>query len=551
MLLIILFYVFFSLFNYSIIEEDAFIVYKYAENIADGYGQVFNRGGERIEACSTLTWLYLLTFFHALGCSLPTTSKLLGIFFGCISLFLIFRITRYFTNEMPWVVFPSLLTSLSVPFLMWNQMGLETSFYTTIFLSLLLVCLDKSLVVYWPLVALMLIATRPEGFFMLLGLIPVFYFYRQLRKVLLYGLTVFLLCMIAMVALRFFYFYDFFPSAFYIKVYPTKYLLGFRYLHFFLRDYFLYFLCLPVLYLVVKRWNWDEKRSILFGFILVSLVWVVYAGEEGSKPYYRPLVPFIPLFYIYIITGISKACGVVSPRKKHLVESFIVIFAFSTLFFSSNYLLYYYNVGNPVAHNVKQFISSPSRYLKQTYDRILNPARSRQLLVGNFIKRNYFPGTTLVHDQLGRVPYGAGNEYYFIDSWGLIDKAIGRYHFCQKSKGSVLQKWYERLSSFCIKRFDPGREFLYTKEDVLDYIFKKNPDVILIYEFILAAKDRFPYLLTKDQRFKDNYSLHYYMDGTLFFEREGLRKKPLDVPEGLSVFSAEEYYAQRKNRLPF
>ena len=550
-LIIVVFYGGFSLFNYSPIEEDAFIVFKYAENIVSGYGHVFNRGGDRIEACSTLTWLYLLSLLHALGCSLPTTAKVLGIFLGCTSLLLVFRMTRSFTDEMPWVIFPAMLTVLTVPFLMWNQMGLETALYTVIFLSLISVCLNKSLFIYWPLAALALVTTRPEGFFILLALIPVFYFRRDQERLLAYSLTAFVVALVILESLRFYYFHDFLPTAFYIKVYPTKYLLGFRYLHSFLKDYYFYFLCVPVLFFMGARWNWQEQRSILFGFIVVYLTWVVYAGEEGSKPFYRPLVPLIPVLFIYVITGVGKACEGLNSRKKLLVGSFIAIFAFTTLFFSKNYVLYYYDVGNPITQNVTHFFSSPYSYLKQNYDRIRNPARSGQFLVGKFIQRNYYPGTKMVYDQMGRVPYGAGSEYYFIDSWGLIDKTIGHYHFYERSKDSILLKWYESASSFLIKRVSPEREFLYTRDDVLDYIYEQNPDVILIYGFILTGKDRFPYLLTRDKRFSDNYSLHYYIDGTLFFERQGLSKKPLDIPDGLTVMSAQEYYASRKGRLPF
>lgn len=41
-----------SFFMSSIIDEDAFIYFRCAENILQGNGYVFNPGGEHIEACS-------------------------------------------------------------------------------------------------------------------------------------------------------------------------------------------------------------------------------------------------------------------------------------------------------------------------------------------------------------------------------------------------------------------------------------------------------------------------------------------------------------------
>ena len=46
-------YLFLTLLTWNAIEEDAFIYVRVADNIADGFGYVFNRGGERVE---TGTW---------------------------------------------------------------------------------------------------------------------------------------------------------------------------------------------------------------------------------------------------------------------------------------------------------------------------------------------------------------------------------------------------------------------------------------------------------------------------------------------------------------
>ncbi|RKX21336.1 MAG: hypothetical protein DRP51_04400, partial [Candidatus Zixiibacteriota bacterium] len=52
---VILFFIFAYLFwGYSI--DDAFITFRYAENLADGYGLVFNPGGEPVEGYSNFLW---------------------------------------------------------------------------------------------------------------------------------------------------------------------------------------------------------------------------------------------------------------------------------------------------------------------------------------------------------------------------------------------------------------------------------------------------------------------------------------------------------------
>ena len=181
--ILIIVYAGLSFFSGSIIDEDAFIYFRCAENIVQGYGFVFNPGGERIEACSSVTWLLLLALFRWLGFNIIISAKILGIILGALSLVLIYRITKNLISDMSWALAPSLLTALSIPFVMWNQMGLETSLYTAVLLLLVLTCMTNKLFFWlWPAVALMLIATRPEGFFLLLGLLPALYFFRERKK---------------------------------------------------------------------------------------------------------------------------------------------------------------------------------------------------------------------------------------------------------------------------------------------------------------------------------------------------------------------------------
>ena len=44
-----------------------------------------------------------------------------------------------------------------------------------------------------------------------------------------------------------------------------------------------------------------------------------------------------------------------------------------------------------------------------------------------------------------------------------------------------------------------------------------------------------PHWLIMDSRFKNTYRLKYLIQGTLIFDKYGLKKKPILIPEGLSV----------------
>ncbi len=77
--------------SYNFISDDAFITLRYARNLAEGQGLVFN-AGERVEGFSSPLWTLLLAGFHLLGCDLLVTARFLGAGFGLLTLFLVWRL---------------------------------------------------------------------------------------------------------------------------------------------------------------------------------------------------------------------------------------------------------------------------------------------------------------------------------------------------------------------------------------------------------------------------------------------------------------------------
>src|SRR5262245_15180176 len=53
--------------SYSFLTDDAYISFRYARNLADGHGLVFNPGGERVEGYSNFLWVLILAAFDRAG----------------------------------------------------------------------------------------------------------------------------------------------------------------------------------------------------------------------------------------------------------------------------------------------------------------------------------------------------------------------------------------------------------------------------------------------------------------------------------------------------
>ena len=81
-------YLVLSLLTWNQIEEDSFIYFRAAANLAGGYGYVFNQGHPPVETGSSSLWLLMLTALHWLPVNIVTATKWLGIAFGLLSLVL-------------------------------------------------------------------------------------------------------------------------------------------------------------------------------------------------------------------------------------------------------------------------------------------------------------------------------------------------------------------------------------------------------------------------------------------------------------------------------
>lgn len=542
LLLITGLYVGLSIFNCTNLDEDAYIFFRCAENIRDGFGCVFNPGGERIEVCSSILWLFLLACLGELGFAIPVAAKISGIIIGGLCLFIIYKITRLFTRALPWLIVPALLTSFSLPFVMWNQMGLETPLYTLFFLLLVFVCLDRKLFFYWPVSAALLIAARPEGMLIITCLLPFFYAYRGEHRKTRHSFGIFFVLLCVTIGLRLWYFQDFFPTSFYYKIFPGKYRLGVTYINAFLKDYYFYCLLPPLLYFLVKRLGMQGNKVIVPGLIMVHLLWLIMGGADW-KPFFRHFVPVIPLVYIYLSAGAAQLCT--TNLKKNAALGAALLFGLVSLITPATRTI----IGtepNYVIENFKRFVSTPGDYLTFCAARLSQPTtytdynkKDLQILVGEFIKRNYYQGTVLVYDQMGRVPYAAGAGYQFIDSNGLADKRIAHAYFSERSNASIVLRLYDKASSAIIKKLFKETTFVYSRDDILNYIFGKKPEVILCCALIHMPIFNW---LSEDKRFKENYDLKYYMGGVLFFEHKGLSKKALNVPSGLKVYYVEEIF---------
>lgn len=151
--------------RYSV--DDAWISFRYVDNIAHGYGAVWNHG-ERVEGYSNPLWIVLLVPFALMHASLITVAKIIGIACTVGTIFFTARLLEHHGNcDRYAALAASALIAGDTFFAVWTVGGLETPLFAllvVVFSGLILSVPDQSRPNLWPgAVGFLLAVTRPEG----------------------------------------------------------------------------------------------------------------------------------------------------------------------------------------------------------------------------------------------------------------------------------------------------------------------------------------------------------------------------------------------------
>ena len=134
--------------------DDAFITFRYARHLAQGYGLgAWNRTGEHVEGYSSLLWTLLLGGAAWLGVDVRIVSKVFGTAAALTAIAVLFRRR----DDRP-AVLTGVFLVLYFPFTFYAASGMEAVGFTSL-VTLALVGRAQ----WQPIVAPLLVAMRPEG----------------------------------------------------------------------------------------------------------------------------------------------------------------------------------------------------------------------------------------------------------------------------------------------------------------------------------------------------------------------------------------------------
>lgn len=294
--------------------DDAFISFRYAENLARGQGLVFN-AGERVEGFSNFLWTLGSALGFRLHADAETWSIAWGIVFYAASIAVLavmsWRNRRTFAALAPVIPLAALLAAVHRDWTIYASGGLETSCFTFLAILGYVLLTDEHIPrrEAWAGVALGLAAlSRPEGAVFAFIAIPWILASRwPERRPALAFVTAFAVIWVPFLVWRRGYYGDWLPNTFYAKSgYAPWYAQGITYLALYFRRYWVLLCGLP---LCALAWNagdarWRRRVLLALAFAIGYSLCIAHVG--GDFMFARLLIPATPFYLVLLELGMFR-----------------------------------------------------------------------------------------------------------------------------------------------------------------------------------------------------------------------------------------------------
>lgn len=460
--------------NRAFYHDDAYITLRYARNLIDSAGVVWNPG-EYVQGYTNFLHLMLVSCLGRLGIDLVVASRVVGVAALLWLVVLLISWSRRGEDESAsrlWHV-PAILVMTSAPMLVWSVGGLEGTLFSALVASgclLFLVGLDAEVgapafmasgaclgmsfltrpdgVVFVALSACWLLLDRPS---------------QQGRRDLMRFLGGAALVIVPYVIWQSLYYGDIVPNTFYVKIgapLPHRLRSGWSYLV----DYaftppFLPLVLFGALGYVSAAKRWDKPLAYLSLSITAYAGFVVFVGGDHMQAF-RLFLPLVALMSLAIARATSKLIV----DRGHLAVAVITaaLLLLSTLQLSDPLI-------NPRGEDPAAFVGS---------------------IIGKHIARAWPEGSLVALNTAGATPYYA-HRHRYVDMLGLNDA-----HIAKRQIDEVELRW----------QLVPG----HLKGDG-SYVLDRRPDFVIVgpAEGTLVSKPWFlsDLELSRDPRFANDYEI--------------------------------------------
>lgn len=469
------------------IVDDSFILFRYAENFVTKGELNWNIGENPVEGYTGVLSVLLLSIGYLLKLNPILISHTIGVTSLIFSIVLIYFIQLKININQKIAFIITLMFSTAPAIYTHVFSGLETILF--IFLILAVVYFGLTLfekknnnIIYF-IVLLLLSLVRPEGlFFSVLSFcILLIYFYKYKKPSLVtYSKNSFFIYFLPFslyLTYKTIYYGAIFPNTYYIKSAANQFNISsyFSLIYFFKYYFFIPVTICVILLISTYLFVYKNKSEIIydvkvrFTAVLIIIFSLILIGKylftsllmNYSYRFYIPIFPIVLILIGYII---NKLFGNFTRLFVNKAYYYIVSAAiFALILIQINII--YFQFRKEVLYTAKHILLIENVHKK----------------VGCFLRNNFSDSKILVHADAGAIPYYS--KLQTIDFGGLNDEYLARTNNL-------------------------------TKQNIIDYFFNVNADILIITSFNSKEIKRIAgslnwdtlQLIIKDKRF-NNYEL--------------------------------------------
>ncbi len=343
LLLILLFY-FNNIVENMFYQDDSFTTFRYVKNFLAGRGLVFN-SGEYVEGYTNFFWVILLSALGKLGIDYVLFAQYLSVFFGALTLIVLYFITSSLVNSGKLYqglisLIPSLLLSFNGGFIYWSVSAMETSLFLFLIFGAVYFFLNKENDIpnyLSPFFFLLASLTRPEGIFYfaiyfvfisvsrLLNGIEMKRFLSKSAK----ELSVFALPFLIYLIWKLTYYGDLLPNTFYAKTgfgvfYYNR---GLRYIAEAFSSHYYFAVVFPPIFYTLVIFTKNRKSAFILIIIFANIINALIVGGD-VLPLNRFLLIALPFSFVLTVFALKEIINKFS-AKHSLVYAIAAAVMFS------------------------------------------------------------------------------------------------------------------------------------------------------------------------------------------------------------------------------
>ncbi|MCL1920118.1 MAG: emopamil-binding family protein [Kiritimatiellaeota bacterium] len=281
------------------VQDDAFISFRYAQNLAQGHGLVYNIG-ERVEGYTNFLWTVCMTPAFVFGMDVVTWSYCLSLLVFVVTLSVSAKLAHAMWGDARASLIVIVLLATNYSFSCYATGGLETQFGIA-WLMLSVWLLHANRLVPAALCSACAVMTRMDA---ALILFP-FWFavvwgavrHRKAMGSLASALALGTIPVLAWVLWRHHYYGAWLPNTFLIKGHGLNLLRGFYYVSFFYAIYALW-LVIP---LCGAKWHPFMRQPTGLCIVISAIAWTLYVTAVGGDfMEFRLMMPTLPFVMIFV-----------------------------------------------------------------------------------------------------------------------------------------------------------------------------------------------------------------------------------------------------------